>query len=196
MKKKLNGISLEIPVEVYNPAEDSILLAENIKINVDEKILEIGSGSGFVSIFLAKQFPKNDFFCLDINPMATDSTRNNAKRNNVSLNIFLANLMDSITDVSPYFDVILFNSPYLPVKDQGFLGSSWSGGEGGLETIEKFLLNLVKNMKKTGRCYLVVSSKTDLKKLELLVKKFYFVSNSIDHIAESNETIHLFLIKF
>ena len=104
--------------------------------------------------------------------------------------------MNSIVDTYPYFDVIIFNSPYLPVRDQGLLGSSWSGGEDGLEIIEKFLLNLTKIMKKTGRCYLVVSSKTDLKKLELYVKQYNLVANSIDQITESNETIHLFLIKF
>ena len=67
MRKVVDGLSLDIPSEVYDPAEDSFLLAENVHDLTNEKVLEVGSGSGYVSLYLAKKFPRADFFCVEIN---------------------------------------------------------------------------------------------------------------------------------
>ena len=63
--------------EVYEPAEDSLLLSEVIKKEIPKllkiiptaKILEVGSGSGFqLEIISSLGVSSNDLFSLDINP--------------------------------------------------------------------------------------------------------------------------------
>ena len=39
---------------VYIPAEDSYLLAENLEIKPDQSVLEIGTGSGIVAMYASR----------------------------------------------------------------------------------------------------------------------------------------------
>ncbi|NHJ39624.1 MAG: methyltransferase, partial [Asgard group archaeon] len=85
--KKIDGLNIVIPNSVYDPAEDSFLLAENTAIKLNEKVLEIGSGSGYVSIYLAKKNPSAEFFSIDLNYIASKTTLINSINNSVKLNI-------------------------------------------------------------------------------------------------------------
>ncbi len=197
MQKKIDGLLLEIPEDVYDPAEDSFLLAENVLDLNNEKVLEIGSGSGYVSIFLAKNFPNADFFCVDINPKAAIITKKNAKQNLVNLEVVNSDLFTSFLKMkkSPYFDIVLFNSPYLPVTDFGVLEQAWSGGKDGLNVVKPFLKELPFYLKQEGFCYLVVSSKTDLALLENMIEYHRFDCLIKDKVLEGKESILLFYLK-
>lgn len=209
-KKIIDGCRLIIPESVYDPAADSFLLAENVDVNANEKVLEIGSGSGYVSIFLAKKYPMAEYFCVDINFDAAKITRENGKRNDVQLHVICSDLFSTLKQKKksvdntplcapyPYFDVILFNSPYLPVQEDGLLAKAWSGGKGGLEIIRDFIVNLPAVLKRTGRCYLVVSSFTNITKLKKIVQK---VGNNlklseIDRVKLVGEKIFLYKLFF
>jgi len=197
MIKKIDGLNLQIPKEVYDPAEDSFLLTENVQINLNNKVLEIGSGSGYVSIFLAKKFPKAEYFCIDINYYAANITNKNAISNNVNILTICSDLFNSInthTMRQPIFDVIIFNSPYLPVSEKGILEKAWSGGVDGLEIVNNFVLNFTKFLKKEGKCYLVVSSKTDTQLLEEILLKHKLIFEIKDSVKEGNERIILYLL--
>ena len=114
MRKVIDGLSLDIPKDVYDPAEDSFLLAENILELTNERVLEVGSGSGYVSIYLAKKYPKTDFFCVEINPSAASITKKNANQNSVNIEVLCSDLFNSFLVKKHFqlFDIVLFNSPY------------------------------------------------------------------------------------
>ena len=199
MQKKIDGLELEIPKNVYDPAEDSFLLAENVVINTKDKVLEIGSGSGYVSIFLAKKYPEAEFFCVDINYFASKITNENAKQNLIGFESICTDLFTafkSTNEQNRFFDIVLFNSPYLPVKEEGLVAKAWSGGFGGLEIVELFVNNLSSYLKYTGCCFLVVSSKTDIIKLIQLYKKNNFDYKKIDSVKEGDEEIILYQLSF
>ena len=196
MKKTVDGLSLSIPKDVYDPAEDSFLLAENIVLESKQKVLEVGCGSGYVSLYLAQKYPLAEFFCLDINFIAAKTTHQNALENILPLQVFSADLFSplKISQNNPFFDVILFNSPYLPYTEVGELEKAWAGGKDGLEIVQLFVEVLAKYLNKTGSAYLVVSSKTNLAKLELLLAKQKFSFEIIDQVCEGSERILLYRI--
>lgn len=198
MIKKIDGLNLHIPKEVYDPAEDSFLLTENVQINLNNKVLEIGSGSGYVSIYLAKKFPQAEYFCVDISYYAANITNKNANSNNVNILTICSDLFNSfntLTSCQPIFDIIIFNSPYLPVFEKGILEKAWSGGANGLEIVKNFVENLPKFLKeKKGKCYLVVSSKTNTQGLEEILRNYNLDFEIKDSLKEGNEKILLYLL--
>ncbi|HUT80565.1 MAG TPA: HemK2/MTQ2 family protein methyltransferase [Candidatus Bathyarchaeia archaeon] len=195
MKKTIDDLEIRIFEDVYDPAEDSFLLAENISISNHDKILELGSGTGYVSIYLAKKFPIAEYFTSDINSTATKCTKLNAFYNTVDLHIVNCDLFSSFIRIKPYFDVILFNSPYLPVNEKSDLAKAWSGGGGGLEIIRLFISNLPLFLKPNGRCYLVVSSYTNIQGMISLINDINYSFDLIDSVIEGREKILLYLLK-
>lgn len=195
MKKSVDGLDLVIPDNVYDPAEDSFLLAENVVINPNQKVLEVGSGSGYVSLYLVQKFPLAEYFCLDVNFSAAIATHQNAIRNKMSLHVYSSNLFTAITsqnNFKQFFDIVLFNSPYLPCVDEGMLEKAWSGGRDGLEIIIPFIENLSMVLKSTGVVYLVVSSKTNQSKLIKLFNSNNYLYTLLDKVSEGNEEILLY----
>ncbi len=195
MMKSVDGLDLVIPDNVYDPAEDSFLLAENVVIQSNQKILEVGSGSGYVSLYLAQKFPLAEYFCLDVNFSAAITTHQNAIRNEVNLHVYSSNLFTatiSQNNFKQFFDIVLFNSPYLPYADKGVLEKAWSGGRDGLEVIIPFIENLSMVLKSAGVVYLVVSSKTNLSKLIELFNSNHFLYKLLDKVSEGKEEIILY----
>ena len=194
----IDGLTINVPKDVYDPAEDSFLLAENVEIISHEKVLEVGSGSGYVSLFLASKFPNADFFCLDLNYAAIKATKANSVENRLSIEVLNCDLMSALigTDIlESYFDVVLFNTPYLPVTEKGEIELAWAGGKDGIEVTNRFIEQLPRILTKKGRCYIVVSSKTNLTELEKSVQRNHLTLTLIDEIKEGNEIIKLYLIR-
>jgi release factor glutamine methyltransferase len=66
------------------------------------------------------------------------------------------------------FDLILFNTPYLPTAEDEIIGdeldAAWDGGEDGRQVIDLFLNEVKNHLKDTGIVQLVQSSLSDNKK--------------------------------
>lgn len=139
---------------VYEPAEDSILLADNLGLEGGESFLEVGVGTGIVSLTAAAKASK--VVGVDINPVAVELARSNAAANNITNTEF--HVSDLFENVREKFDVIAFNPPYLPVNEEGGLAGSWSGGEGGVEVAEKFLDGVREHLNEGGRFLILLSS--------------------------------------
>ena len=76
------------------------------------------------------------------------------------------------------FDLILFNTPYLPTDEidlnDDLLNKAWNGGEDGRETIDKFLNEVKKHLNPNGKVQLVQSSLSDNKKTCKKLEKMGF----------------------
>ncbi len=99
-------IRIESDPDVYPPSDDSILFIQSLDVKEGEKVLEIGCGSGVVSIHCAKNGCR--VTCGDINPKAVELARKNAGLNGVSIDVHET---DVYSDISGRFDTILFNLP-------------------------------------------------------------------------------------
>ncbi|WP_400230388.1 HemK2/MTQ2 family protein methyltransferase [Methanomethylophilus alvi] len=151
-----DGLDMAEDPEVYPPSEDSILLTESLDIRIGEKVLEIGTGSGIVSIQCALNGA--DVVCGDINPRAVALARRNAVANGVDIDV---RETDVYSNIEGRFDTIVFNLPYLPVEDEGELAKAWSGGPDGLGPLPRLLEGAPEHLLPDGRVVVVVSSLMD-----------------------------------
>ena len=153
--------------DVYPPSEDSRLLIESLDVADGERILEIGCGSGIVSIHCAS----NGAFVtsVDINPSAVELTRINFENNGLKAEIMESDLYSS---VSGCFDTIVFNLPYLPVDDEGMLAKAWSGGEDGMGPLPDLLGHAKEHLLPGGRVIVVISSLMDQERLSSVLSGY------------------------
>ncbi|XP_060888900.1 methyltransferase N6AMT1 [Labrus mixtus] len=160
--------------DVYEPAEDSFLLidalekdAERLQLMSPSVCLEVGSGSGVVSAFLASVIgPSALYLCTDVNPAAAQCTAKTASCNNVSLQPVLTSLVDSLLPrLGGKVDVLLFNPPYVvtPSEEVGSRGieAAWAGGRRGREVTDRFLPLVAPLLSSKGLFYLITIAEND-----------------------------------
>lgn len=180
-----NGIEYNECNEVYPPAEDTFLLIDNLITGGDYDVLEIGTGTGLVSIYASLKC--SNVTSTDINPHAIKCARGNVKLNNRS-NVSIIE-SDLFENVEGKYDLILFNTPYLPVIEEEHVdddySKAWDGGESGREVIDKFIKQAPSYLKDDGIIQLVQSSLSDNDKTIKILEKLGFK-------AEITATEHIF----
>jgi release factor glutamine methyltransferase len=170
-----NELTIELHPEVYDPAEDSFWLLENIIIDPKDSILELGTGCGLIALACAHHGAQ--VVCTDINPYAIQLTRHNIERNRLLLKgdieIRQGNLF-SVLKNNERFTVILFNPPYLPTKKNEkineWFDTATDGGPTGLKVTKKFLQGLHKHLEPKGCAYFIFSSLSNRSTLEHYLK--------------------------
>jgi release factor glutamine methyltransferase len=116
------SLNLIVNENVLIPRPETELLVETILKNQEPtselKILDIGSGSGNISLALAKNLPKSFVTGIDISDKAIDVSLKNKERNNLENVefIFFDILKDDITKLGK-FDFIVSNPPYVSKDD-------------------------------------------------------------------------------
>ena len=143
--------------QVYQPAEDSRLLAETAteRVGDGDLVLDVGTGSGYVAS--VAEDSGADVVGADINPLACHEARENG------VPVVQANLTDPFRN--GVFDVVLFNPPYLPTPPEDerndWMEYALSGGEDGRAVIEPFLDGVGRVLASGGEVLLLVSTLTD-----------------------------------
>ena len=144
---------------VYIPAEDSYLLAENLEIKSGQSVLEIGTGSGIVAMYASRLTEK--VTATDINFDAITLAESNFKANNIdNIELLFGNLFEPVKNRK--FDVILFNTPYLPTEDDEVLDNTinyaFDGGLNGRKVIDLFLNEVGNHLNDGGIVQMIQSS--------------------------------------
>ena len=138
---------------VYQPAEDSGLLAEAALEGAHGRVLEVGTGSGWVAARLATE---RDLSVVgsDRNPHAA---REAADR---GVEAVIGDLLAPFR--ANAFDTVCFNPPYLPTDPENewddWMERALSGGESGRAVIEPFLADVGRVLAPDGVVFLLVSS--------------------------------------
>ena len=145
---------------VYEPAEDSLLFAENLEVEAGESVLDMGTGCGILGILAAEK--AQEVVAVDVNPYAVRCTKDNASLNNVrgKMAVVHGDLFMWLSEKA-MFDVILFNAPYLPADDSeadSWIGRAWAGGASGRHVINRFISVVPKYLKRMGRVLLMQST--------------------------------------
>ena len=162
----------DVSKDVYEPAEDSFLFADNLKVNEGDVVIDVGTGCGILGIIAAEKAAQ--VIAVDINPHAVRCARENALLNHVNdkMSCIQGDLFAAIRNRAK-FDLILFNAPYLPsedAEDSSWLECAWSGGPSGRRVIDRFVHDAPKYLKPEGRLLLLQSTLSNvndtLKKLE------------------------------
>ena len=92
------------------------LIKKNLNENI--KVLDIGTGSGCISIALKKEIPGLDITAVDISEDALVVAKNNALENNCEINFIKSDLFNNIDDK---YDLIISNPPYIDKHDSAVM---------------------------------------------------------------------------
>jgi len=158
------GCVFRVCENVYEPSDDSFLFAENLAVKRGDRVLDVGTGCGLLGVVAAK---KASFVVgVDVNRFAVRCALANAKLNGVSDKMmFVAGDLFSALSAVVRFDLVLFNAPYLPVeKGEGLplLERAWSGGAGGREVIDRFVVGVHERLERGGKALLLQSTLADV----------------------------------
>ena len=157
---KYKGACVKLADEVYDPAEDSYLLADAAisYARIGMRVLEIGTGTGFVSSVLLANV-NVELIATDINPHAALCAHSNG------IDVIRTDMFDGL-NVESCFDMIIFNPPYLPTSDDekvpGWLNYAFDGGRDGRMSVELFLDQVCGYLAPDGVILLLVSSLTGI----------------------------------
>ena len=164
------GFQLKVNQHVLIPRPETEILVELVLEKLKKQlrpchILDIGTGSGNISIVLAKM-ANCTITAIDLNDQILHIATQNAQYHQVLEKITFkkSNLFDNLSP-DEQFDFIVSNPPYIQdiqdlpkeIKDFEPL-EALSGGLEGLEIIKKIINNAKKYLSKNGRIFLEISS--------------------------------------
>ncbi len=180
------GMDIIVFDGVYIPSDDSLLLAEyilreNRKFNM---ALDVGCGCGFLTLLLANK--ANYVLAVDLNPMAVANTKVNAHLHGLldRVDVLCADLLYAIRS-GKFFDLIVFNPPYVPENELDMLipfweRISWCGGHDGRQVIDRFL-SVISEYVRAGSMVLMVQSD---------ISNFYVTVNKLKALGFKVEIIN------
>ena len=158
---------------VYEPSDDTFLLAKNLEIKEGQSVLEIGTGSGLVSMYAS--LLTDDITATDINYNALELAERNFKLNNIdTIKLEFGDLFEPVKNKK--FDVLLFNTPYLPTDTDDIidddLNYAFEGGLYGRNAIDRFLNEAPNHLNDKGIIQMIQSSLSDTERtLDILDSK-------------------------
>ena len=143
------------PDQVYPVREDTLLLLEAAlaEARPSDRVLELGTGSGFIARHLAGRVSL--IVATDVNPHACRAAAA------PSVRVVRADLAAGIRGK---FDLVLFNPPYLPTRPgerlDDWLEKALDGGESGRDVIARLVPDLSRILAPGGRLLIVISDLT------------------------------------
>jgi release factor glutamine methyltransferase len=175
---------------VYQPAEDSGLLAEAAVAEAHGRVLEVGTGSGWVAERVAEERGL-DVVGSDLNPHAARQARERG------VEAVVADLLSPFR--ADAFDTVCFNPPYLPTDPDNewddWMEHALSGGESGRELIEPFLADVGRALAPDGVVLLLVSSLTGYDEVLGLVDEAGFAAEPVVEESFPFETLTVLALR-
>ncbi len=172
------GINVRVMPGVFHPGLffSTKLLLEYISQNdlKDKTVLELGAGSGFISIYCARQNAK--VTASDINPTAIKNIIKNSELNNAKLEVIESDLFDNI--VIKNFDYIIINPPYFPKNPKNEKELAWFCGND-FQYFKKLFAQL--NNYKTEETFvlIILSEDCDIQRITSIANENHFSMNIV-----------------
>lgn len=156
-EKEFWGLPLTVSPHVLIPRPETECLVETVLENILPKdddtprqVLELGVGSGAITLALAKERPWNRYVALDRSLSALALARENARRHRLDgrIDFFVGDWLHALNGPSSNFFLIVSNPPYIARADLATLApeiteyepvGALDGGPGGFDDIGRIL---------------------------------------------------------
>lgn len=161
-KTEFFGLPLLVDRDVLIPRPETERLVE-VALNIAKRIepidiIDVGTGSGCISVALAANLKESHILAVDNNDTTLQIAKKNAKLNRVERQISFHKIDILSSDISETFDLLVSNPPYVPKDEIGTLMpevrefepmNALTDGEDGLQFYRRFA-TLGRNWLKTG----------------------------------------------
>ena len=171
-----HGLRFKVDERVLIPRPETeelvdLILAENP--NSELKVLDIGTGSGAISLSLKKSRPLWQVTASDLSADALILAKENSKLNQVDIDFVQSDVFENISGI---FDIIVSNPPYISKNDKNEVGinvltsepkMALFADEDGLAIYRQIIEDVTKYLTPKGKLYFEIGYKQgqDLKKL-------------------------------
>jgi len=103
--------------DVFRVGTDAVLLGSLANVFEAKKVLEVGTGTGIISLMIAQRNPETQILAIDINPGAV-----NISQTNFSNSPFFDRIKSQLQDLKNFetedkFDLIISNPPYFEINN-------------------------------------------------------------------------------
>lgn len=164
--REFMGLDFFVKEGVLIPRPDTETLVEEIielckNKNEEINIIDIGTGSGAITVSLAKYIENSNITSLDISDIPLEVGKINAVNNGVDdrIEFLKSDVFTAIKNTEKKFDIIVSNPPYIPKKDIETLHTqvkdyepynALEGGEDGLDFYRQITEESVQYLKQGG----------------------------------------------
>lgn len=157
------GLIIPFSIDTLSPRQETEIMVDSIirenKNRDNLKVLDLCTGSGCIGLAIAKHLSAK-VTLVDVSSEALTIAEQNAKLNNVEVEIIKSNLFENIKDK---YDIIITNPPYIPSADCLKLEKEVSdydpilaldGGQDGLDLVRKIVDQAPNHLEKNGLIYM------------------------------------------
>ncbi len=183
------GLDLFIPSGVFNPTYTLSTKLIIGHVRPEGKVTELGSGSGAIATYVAKNPKVKKVIVYDINPKAIATSLINAELNNVARKVKAVYSEKELLTAEKQ-DYIIVNPPYLPLEPRDRLDIGWCGGED-LRLLKKVIKEGYEILKDGGVLVLTVSSISGLNQVMNYLKSLGLKPHIIASTKSLIDTIYL-----
>ena len=156
--KEISILNLKIRIdsEVFNPSTffSSQWFSENLAEITENKksFLEIGCGTGIISLYCGKRNPYLNIYSTDINPKASEITKLNSDLNKINnIHVYCGDVFDGIPE-GVSVDIIFWAMPFGYLDEFTPLNNNdWQVFDPGYRAIRKFFEGARKYINNNGR---------------------------------------------
>ena len=154
-----------------------------------KRILDMGAGSGIIALMAAVKGAKAT--ATDINPEAIVNVRENAKLNNLNINVIESNLFTNVP-IEDY-DYIFINPPYYQKDPNGFPEMAWYCGSNH-EYFKDLFIQLKEFSKESCKVVMILSESCNLRVIKDLAEEQEFIFSLVEQQKRFGEVYYIYHI--
>lgn len=189
---QLDGLKIIQDKNKYNFTSDSALLANFVSTKKNDNCVEIGCGSGVISILVNHKCNPKKIYAFEIQKSMAELAKRNIELNNLNEKIDVINA--PIQEFENYIskssiDVVFSNPPYMKTNDKSLVNCNEEKAISRHElklNLQELIMCSSQLLKFGGRLFLVHRSERlfeifqEMNRFNLQPKKMFFVSSSAD----------------
>ncbi len=182
------GLKIYQNSDLYTFTSDSILLAKFVKVKKNDVIIDLGTGSGVIALYLAKRNEINKVYGIEIQQELAEMAKKSVLLNKLSDKIEIIN--KNMLDVNLKANVIVSNPPYKKCNSVANVNKSRAIARHEIEiNLENLLKTVNKLLQPNGKFYICYDADRSaellykLKNYKLEPKSMFFTYASLNKKA-------------